>query len=831
MNSIFCKFFPGKITLYSVILITFLGVSQGLAHEVEKYSDIQFAQIEGVDPNLLSLDIFKEKDRSKLPIMIYIHGGCFTSGDKILFGDNKVDGLLKRGFMLISANYRLAPEYEYPAHIKDLASTISWTYKNIENYGGDPDRIFLMGHSSGAHNVAHVATDPRYLREQGLTLNVIKGVIPNDVDTYDLPMTAVLFGGWQWGCYLTAFTNEPVFWDFASPITYIRPDINIPPMVLLYSNVELRPIMDDLFVYLLNYNGTMSMVIAAIDKDHGSIDFDFGREDDYVTQKTMAFIETLTPFSRLSFKSNLNLASKQINQYSLKNSEIIYLESHKNILFAGLSYDRDSEELTDSDMILIKDSKTDSWKIDFQTENITPFKLTSLASVQFTTDKDGIPLNPPISILFSSFKDNDTDVNLYARDDQEGKWIKTVLERDSLNSELSFVSHIIDHIDKLTGIHHIFAITGSSKIFKGAFDPSKPGKVFWEPDAEVTFSNQIASVSRANESLYIFNKNDELQSSASSELLKRNDGLQPSWESIHTFNNSSSYRFLSTVEDPVNNENEILIVTDDNSGILYKIELEDEFKMTEEFDYKNYFIKIWGRLGYATKFIESRDVPELKYRIDNDNLNIIGLSITHPEHDQPAYSGSYYLVRHQEAGSYEWGVICDPEKANEGLSLSACNAIAVSPFEEDRGKVLYFAGKAKNNKTDFDTAWIYRGEYPENECQRSPFAEVCISSKILKFVNQDILEVKTKVENFSSELIDLYSAISLNGELYWFPDWNSTPTPIAIQDSEIWRKILLETPLTPELKKTDKRIIFYSALTKHRTFDLIDIDQKLIEFE
>ena len=104
------------------------------------------------------LDILRPKapsDRA-MPVLVFIHGGAFVRGnksDEIIF-DNVLNYFTSRGVLGINATYRLAPEFQWPAGADDIREIVRWIRENAGEYGGDPDRIFLMGHSAGASHVA-----------------------------------------------------------------------------------------------------------------------------------------------------------------------------------------------------------------------------------------------------------------------------------------------------------------------------------------------------------------------------------------------------------------------------------------------------------------------------------------------------------------------------------------------------------------------------------------------------------------------------------------------------------------------------------------------------
>jgi len=118
------------------------------------------------------------------PVLIYVHGGGWGRGDKRL-GSSLAGVYVQRGIVFVSVNYRLAPETRYPGFLEDLAAAVRWVKDHIGRYGGDPDRLTLVGHSAGAHLAALLATDGQFLRRQGLPLNVFRLVVPVDTASFN----------------------------------------------------------------------------------------------------------------------------------------------------------------------------------------------------------------------------------------------------------------------------------------------------------------------------------------------------------------------------------------------------------------------------------------------------------------------------------------------------------------------------------------------------------------------------------------------------------------------------------------------------------------------
>jgi acetyl esterase/lipase len=101
------------------------------------------------------------------PVVVFIYGGRWNDGDKSRYRFVAAE-LASRGYLVVVPDYRLYPEVRFPAFLQDNAAAIAWTKANVARYGGDPHRIFLMGHSAGAYNVAMLTLDRQWLAACGL---------------------------------------------------------------------------------------------------------------------------------------------------------------------------------------------------------------------------------------------------------------------------------------------------------------------------------------------------------------------------------------------------------------------------------------------------------------------------------------------------------------------------------------------------------------------------------------------------------------------------------------------------------------------------------------
>lgn len=174
-----------------VICVSLVAVQTGYAQA--KKTDIPYVK-DGHERQLL--DVYST-DAKNLPVVVWIHGGGWQTGDKTdvqikpkLFNDN--------GYVFVSINYRLLPDVEMGDIIRDVAKAIGWVHEHVSDYGGNPNQMYVMGHSAGAQLAALICIDERYLKAEGVALETIKGCVPVDGDTYDVPaIIATAEARWQ----------------------------------------------------------------------------------------------------------------------------------------------------------------------------------------------------------------------------------------------------------------------------------------------------------------------------------------------------------------------------------------------------------------------------------------------------------------------------------------------------------------------------------------------------------------------------------------------------------------------------------------------------------
>ena len=186
--------------------------------------------------------------------------------------------------------------------IGDVAKSLGWVHRNIAKHGGDPRRIFVGGHSAGAQLAALVCTDDRWLKREGMSFKVLKGCVPVDGDTYDIPkiiMTAeyrqALYGGkmFTFG-HRQKFGNDPEKHIDFSAVTHVAKDKGIPPFLILYfpgnpnTRVQARRLQS-----VLRAAGIPAEAFGKGDSNHSRLNNDLGKPDDPATRELYKFLDPL----------------------------------------------------------------------------------------------------------------------------------------------------------------------------------------------------------------------------------------------------------------------------------------------------------------------------------------------------------------------------------------------------------------------------------------------------------------------------------------------------------------------------------------------------------
>jgi acetyl esterase/lipase len=244
------------------------------------------------------LDVYSPPQAKDLPVVFWIHGGGWQTGDKTSV-QLKPQAFVDRGFVFVSTNYRLLPSVDMATIIRDIAKSIRWVHEHISEHGGDPKRLFVMGHSAGAQLAALICTDDRYLKAEGVSLADIKGCVPVDGDTYDVP-AIIETAETRWRVHglprakfghREKFGNEPAKHRDFSAVTHVAKDKNIPPFLILYvaghpdTTAQAQRLGN-----VLKEAGVPVTLFGGRETTHNKLNADLGLPDDPATKALFAFV-------------------------------------------------------------------------------------------------------------------------------------------------------------------------------------------------------------------------------------------------------------------------------------------------------------------------------------------------------------------------------------------------------------------------------------------------------------------------------------------------------------------------------------------------------------
>ena len=280
----------------TALLLVFCLVSATQAEEVKHTvkRDVPY----GTAHERQVLDIYVPEGAKDLPVVFWIHGGGWQTGDKSSV-ELKPQAFMEKGFVFVSTNYRLLPEVEMATIFGDIAKSLHWVHEHIADHGGDPERLLVMGHSAGAQLAALISIDDRYLKAEGVPLSSIKGCVPVDGDTYDVPaiietaetrrrvhgLPQATFG------HREKFGNDPAKHVDFSAVTHVKKGKGIPPFLILHvaDHPDVSAQAQRLGNVLKEANIPVT-VFGAKETNHTRINAELGQEGDASTQALYEFV-------------------------------------------------------------------------------------------------------------------------------------------------------------------------------------------------------------------------------------------------------------------------------------------------------------------------------------------------------------------------------------------------------------------------------------------------------------------------------------------------------------------------------------------------------------
>ena len=169
------------------------------------------------------LDVYYPENKAGFATVVWFHGGGLTGGNRHIPA-----GLKNQGLAVVAVNYRLYPKIKCPEYLQDAAGAVAWTLNNIKKYGGDPEKVFVSGHSAGGYLTSMVGIDQRWLAEYDVDTNRLAGLIPLSGHTIT-HMTVRKERGIP--------NTQPIVDSFA-PLYHVRADA--PPILLITGDREME---------------------------------------------------------------------------------------------------------------------------------------------------------------------------------------------------------------------------------------------------------------------------------------------------------------------------------------------------------------------------------------------------------------------------------------------------------------------------------------------------------------------------------------------------------------------------------------------------------------
>ena len=234
------------------------------------------------------IDVFQPEGKTGVPVVVFLHGGAYVRGDRNISPEvysNVTTYFARQGFLGINGTYRLAPAAIWPAAAQDVAQIVKWVKDNAASFGGDPNRIYLIGHSAGATHVATYAFMKTIQGESGPGLAGI--VLMSGRYFFDPHPDDPNLRNFQ-----AYFGSDPAAYPRQSPINYVKDAPRIPVFVVVaeYDNPDLDTQGALLLAALCERDRACPRFLRMEKHNHLSMTFQFNTKDDLLGREILQFI-------------------------------------------------------------------------------------------------------------------------------------------------------------------------------------------------------------------------------------------------------------------------------------------------------------------------------------------------------------------------------------------------------------------------------------------------------------------------------------------------------------------------------------------------------------
>lgn len=269
-------------------LMAFAGLAVGLTGIAVPAASANTESSYGTHPRQ-RMDVYSLGQSGLSPCVVFVHGGAWSMGDKSSAAP-KASVFRSNGYAMAALNYRLHPDVTPHEQAEDLAAAMARLHQRAREWGIDPGRFAMMGHSAGAHLAALVALNTTYLNQTGFPLTSLRGVVLLDGAGYDVPRQ--IREGENARLYRRVFGEDLAAQQRLSPLSHATPSRAHWPAFQIH-HVARRQSSSEQAAALsaaIVRSGGVAEVHAAQDENHRTINRGFGESADTTTQKTLAFL-------------------------------------------------------------------------------------------------------------------------------------------------------------------------------------------------------------------------------------------------------------------------------------------------------------------------------------------------------------------------------------------------------------------------------------------------------------------------------------------------------------------------------------------------------------
>jgi acetyl esterase/lipase len=711
----------------------------------KKHLNLRYAEIAGVDSNLLSLDLYVPVEKpasARRPVMIMIHGGGWRNGDKAspAIVGAKMRHFVGRGYIYATINYRLSPQtpqkdgIKHPVHAMDCAAAIAWIHDHIAGYGGDPQRLHLMGHSAGGHLAAIFGTNERFLKARGKALSILKSNVLLDPAALDIPRYVKMEGGrGMTPLYENAFGKDEANWRDASPQLHVAPGKKIPPTLVFYAGDRMNlNVLAPAFADALTKAGSPSRAVDTVTLDHGQINSHIGMVNEPMTAlimrlhagedashfpakldgKAVAPTAPGTPWENkkpadakpdgaasaapplpITVARDFQAGTRDNRGRFMGGTETMRLAAHDGKLFAGIGYwtDQPGSDPSPGAQILVKRGPDAAWELDRSFPGA--MRVNCMEPVTFTTDGAGRPLAKPVKLLLADAARNEGPnrggvLSVWVRDDEKQTWVES---RVTASSKRAYIRAFGFQRDTVTAVDHVFAGTGA-------------GFIRWNPKPEYANPDFDGSPFRRCQGFCI--ANGKAYASMSPALVERNDGLKPEWHEVFRWKRTGDragqgLRGITAVPDPKGGRHEIILGSREQEGRILRIDPLDHYRVDLELQSDAFLKDTLGDFRGGKLVAYNRFEPGI-HPVTGKAIHWVTVAGVNPDDMQAAW----LMIRHADA-TYEPVRVFDPNLDPHPLLVST-RTLEFAPWSNGEFYTGGYDGAA-NNRRNHNTAWIFKG--------------------------------------------------------------------------------------------------------------------------